>query len=355
MRRAISTVLVLLLMSGGITVFASEAGGPNDPLVSLSYAQTWADKLLDDADADISSTLNPVCDSAIEYALSTVDFNATTVKRTVYSGGTVTLKTGATLTLLSGAAAVSIKSGSIVNATVGASAVSGKINLNQYYIACENTTAVVTSSAESVFLLDGSYTIAAGTVSFSDVRSSDWFYSYVYFAADAGLIDGFGDGTFRPSSSLTVAQAIKLAACMHKHSRGESVSFADSQPWYKTYVDYAVEQGIIESSYASLSETRYNSEISRKEYVHIFYGALNKSCYSQISTVPDGSIPDVAVGDTWADEIYAFYRAGILTGSSGAGIAEHAFLPNDSIKRSEVTAVITRMLDSGQRISTDLS
>lgn len=58
------------------------------------------------------------------------------------------------------------------------------------------------------------------------------------------------------------------------------------------------------------------------------------SDYRQINTVADNKIPDVITTDTYALEIYTFYRAGILTGSDKNG----TFYPTNDIKRSEVAA-----------------
>ncbi|MBS7227117.1 MAG: S-layer homology domain-containing protein, partial [Oscillospiraceae bacterium] len=50
-------------------------------------------------------------------------------------------------------------------------------------------------------------------------------------------------------------------------------------------------------------------------------------------------------------KVYAFYRAGILTGYANTpGKTNGAFGPNDNIKRSEVATILIRMMDSGTRV-----
>ena len=49
------------------------------------------------------------------------------------------------------------------------------------------------------------------TPSFSDVRSTDWFYSYVETAVDNGLMLGYGDGTFGPSNPVTRAETAVIS------------------------------------------------------------------------------------------------------------------------------------------------
>ena len=50
---------------------------------------------------------------------------------------------------------------------------------------------------------------------FSDVSSSDWFYENVRASYEYDLINGYNDGKFHPNENLTIAQAIKLAACLN--------------------------------------------------------------------------------------------------------------------------------------------
>ena len=57
------------------------------------------------------------------------------------------------------------------------------------------------------------------------------------------------------------------------------------------------------------------------------------------------------MNDTYASEIYTFYRAGILTGSDAQG----TFNPDSSIKRSEVAAILIRMYDANARQAVTLS
>ena len=51
---------------------------------------------------------------------------------------------------------------------------------------------------------------AIGEVRFTDVRESDWFYADVAGAVQYGWIEGYGDGTFRPGSSITRAEVTAI-------------------------------------------------------------------------------------------------------------------------------------------------
>ena len=148
---------------------------------------------------------------------------------------------------------------------------------------------------------------------------------------------------------MTVAQAIKLASALHQMNHRGDVLLKNGYPsWYSTYVDYAIANGLIESAYGNYTAAQMNSAVTRAEFVHIFHAAADD--LREMNTVADGAIPDVKTGNAFAAEIYDFYRAGILTGSDANG----TFHPADSIKRSEVAAILIRMYDSSVRRSITL-
>lgn len=176
---------------------------------------------------------------------------------------------------------------------------------------------------------------------FYDVDSDDWFYESVKSAWEQELIDGVTARYFKPERSLTVAQAVKLAAALHQK---QSVGFVTLQNggthWYDNYVNYAVANGLIEAAYQSKSAEAMNAAVTRAEFVHILSKLLNAGTINTVN-----NIPDVKSGDAYADEIFAFYRAGILTGSDRLG----TFHPESSLKRSEAAAILVRLYDATQR------
>ncbi len=52
----------------------------------------------------------------------------------------------------------------------------------------------------------------ASSVSFADVEVKSWYAEYVGAAVEYGLIQGFGDGTFRPEATITREQAMSMTA-----------------------------------------------------------------------------------------------------------------------------------------------
>lgn len=187
---------------------------------------------------------------------------------------------------------------------------------------------------------------------FTDVSDDAWYADNVRAAYEYGLINGQSATRFAPDSSLTVAEAVKLAACLHSIYNTGSADFAASSPWYRTYVDYALQNGILIAE-----RSDYTQPASRAVFASVLAAALPAEALTAINTIEDGAIPDVSMSASYADAVYLLYRAGVLTGSDSAG----SFLPSGTIKRSEAAAIVTRMADPSLRrtfslaVSTELT
>ena len=182
---------------------------------------------------------------------------------------------------------------------------------------------------------------------FTDVKSDSWYYEDVDNAVRLGIINGKTETKFAPDDNLTYAEAIKLAACMYQLYKDGSVYLVPGgSPWYQIYVDYAKEHGIITENFSEKIPD-VNVKATRAGYMEIFASALPDEALKGINNVPDGSIPDVPMVHESSAGIYKLYRAGILAGVN----TKHNCKPEDNIKRSEVAAIITRMMDETKRVT----
>jgi len=182
---------------------------------------------------------------------------------------------------------------------------------------------------------------AAADLKFVDVSPEAWYYGDVKNAVETGLVNGKTETTYCPDDELTYAEAVKLAACMHQKNETGTVSLVNGDPWYKSYADYAKMKNIIAKDY------EWSAKATRAGYMAIFAHALPDSSLAKMNEVPDGSIPDVPMSRAEAPEIYKLYRAGILQGSDD----KFSCKPDDNIKRSEVAAILTRMMFTASRKS----
>jgi len=177
----------------------------------------------------------------------------------------------------------------------------------------------------------GSFVLSGGKeISYADVRKYDWFSESVMQATSLGLMIGRGENRFDPKGHVTLAEAVTLAARIHKGDAAGSTDFVQGTPWYQVYVDYALQNGILDAA-----PTEPNRAATRLEFAQILASALPNEKLQGINAVYEGEIPDVADDAS----VYLLYRAGVLTGMDEWG----TFCPGNPILRSEVAAVVTRM------------
>lgn len=187
---------------------------------------------------------------------------------------------------------------------------------------------------------------------FRDVAAGAWYNNDVEYAYSAGLINGKSADIFDPDANMTVAEAVKLASVMYEINVGGSSDInafvdrmtANASPWYANWAAYAREKGIVTEDY------NYNANISRADYMDLFSRALSDSDLGAVNTIADGAIRDVPATHRRAAGIYKLYRAGVVQGNE-----QHLCLPEDPIRRSEVSAVLTRMMYPALRIRFDIN
>ena len=180
---------------------------------------------------------------------------------------------------------------------------------------------------------------------FVDVTSANWFYSDVEKSYKLGLMNGKSDTTFVPDGTVTLAEAITVAARMNAIYNSQTIAEATGNSWYQPYVDYAVKKAIITSGQYS----DYTALATREQVALMFVRALPSSWYTQKNLFL--TIPDVPASSASFAAIQRLYNAGVITGVDD----KYNFKPNDNIKRSELSAIINRvaLVDSRLRVVTE--
>lgn len=95
----------------------------------------------------------------------------------------------------------------------------------------------------------------------TDVRPDDWFDSFVCKARLEGLVSGYPDRTFRPSSSINFAEAAKITAAAY----GVDVR-AGGDVWYRAAVDALSAKHAIPPSIRGVDQ-----KITRGEMAEMIY------------------------------------------------------------------------------------
>ncbi|MCE3203654.1 S-layer homology domain-containing protein [Paenibacillus sonchi] len=87
------------------------------------------------------------------------------------------------------------------------------------------------------------------TISFKDLKKSNWYYSEVAKAVKAGYIGGYENNTFRPNASLTRQEAAVIAAKILKlNTKASTAKFKDSSKfaaWSRGAIAAAADKKVI--------------------------------------------------------------------------------------------------------------
>lgn len=216
------------------------------------------------------------------------------------------------------------------------------------------TSPSVTDTPEPTAAVTTTPVSASSKMTFKDVSAQAWFYDDLRYCVRAGLLNGVSKKEFEPNNELTVAQAITLTARMHQLHETEEITLKNQRfgrKWYKPYVKYALEEGLIAESYQSYSRKEMNAPVTRGELAEMMYRVLPREELEAINDIADNAIPDVKDFSDNAEAIYTLYRAGVLTGyTDTSGITEHTCKADQAPKRSEAAVIAARVMDSTRRV-----
>jgi hypothetical protein len=104
-----------------------------------------------------------------------------------------------------------------------------------------------------ISLLNLAYVVyAVQTADFTDVTPGSWYYQYATYARSKGFISGYGDGSFHPNDNITRAEAISMtmdiAGIITYGTSSTTNRFSDvsTNDWFASAVAVATDYGIIE-------------------------------------------------------------------------------------------------------------
>lgn len=156
--------------------------------------------------------------------------------------------------------------------------------------------------AEFITLLNHAWGFTEkASVSFQDVKETDWFYEAVAQALSAGYTKGYADGTFQPNKTITRAEAaVMMANALGLSANESSARFTDAAEmpaWAQDSVRAVVAAGIMSGHPdGSFGATK---SITRAEAVsalnRIEAGQAEQATPNFIITEPDTTISDATI------------------------------------------------------------
>ncbi len=205
---------------------------------------------------------------------------------------------------------------------------------------------------------------AAENASFSDVKTTAWYYNDVTECAKLGIVAGFEDGTFRPDEKVSSVQFITMLARTFYNDKVEEAkkSKPAGTPWYWANLKAAEDVGMSKGLKAvdDNAMDRYEmaavlnnvidgqsvilmvSAVSYRKYINGEIEApLEGMWASEKAKAAQQSIRDWdSVPSQYQDAVSMCYALGALSGMS-----DGTFSGTQSMTRAQACVVITRMKD----------
>ena len=172
---------------------------------------------------------------------------------------------------------------------------------------------------------------------FTDVKEENWFYPYVKFIYEKGIMSGTGEGIFAPNATTTRAQLVTMLYRLEGKPEVSDEAVFDDVPageWYSAPVTWANEKGIV-TGYGDGTFGPHNT-LTREQLALMLWRYADK---------PEGEgdldqFADADKVDTWAaDALRWCVGKGIITGKGG-GILD----PLGDANRAEIATMLMRFM-----------
>ncbi|WP_158633924.1 S-layer homology domain-containing protein [Radiobacillus deserti] len=184
--------------------------------------------------------------------------------------------------------------------------------------------------------------VHADSFSFKDVPTNKPYASAVYKLAERNIIGGYSDGTFKPSASITRGQAATIMAKILKldTKNVKDPGFTDVSPdlWSYGAIAAAADKGIF-NGYGNGSFGP-NDSITRAQMASILIKAFDFNYYSYNTNNYDSAFQpffDIKNVFSHRDSIHTLHKLGIVSGTS-----PHTYSPNKAITRAQAAVLITK-------------
>ncbi len=178
-----------------------------------------------------------------------------------------------------------------------------------------------------LFMLSGlaSKVFTAQAVPFKDIAATDWYCGAVSRAKDAGILEGYPDGSFQPEGLVTYAEFLRMAI-------KDALPVVEGH-WAAGYYDQGVERNLF-TEY-EIRKGSLDQPIPRKYMALVFAGLLPEN-----DSVPIGKFSDID-----ARSAFEYYIAKSAAGNLLIGYPDGTFRPEDFLTRAEAATAFVRLLD----------
>ncbi len=182
--------------------------------------------------------------------------------------------------------------------------------------------------------VDAAFSKIATTISFRDVKQSDYYYDAVKWAVEKGITEGTSAETFSPRASCTRAQTVTFLwrAAGSPEPTGTVNPFSDLSPnaYYYKAVLWAIENGITQGT--STDTFSPDATVTRGQTVTFLHRAAGAPSHGG-----NAAFLDISDNDYYSDAVAWAEQSGITSGTGNG-----KFSPNADCTRGQIVTLLYR-------------
>lgn len=188
-------------------------------------------------------------------------------------------------------------------------------------------------------------------ISFTDVATTDWFFSYVRHVANNNIMQGTDTETFEPRATFIRAQVVATLYRMVHGGPSTQFPYADNrmvfddvaeEAWFSHYVAWAYDNDIVQG----LGNNRFGGAqyVTREQFAAMLHRFAAFRAYDVAINAGEqwSDFTDIHDISDWAEDafIWANYH-GLITGRTATTI-----VPGGTAQRAEAAAILTRFMQT---------
>lgn len=177
---------------------------------------------------------------------------------------------------------------------------------------------------------------------FTDISTSDWFYSDVMFVYENGLFSGTDSRSFSPNASMTRAMLVTVLYRLEGEPAGTgSSSFSDvsSGSYYEKAVAWAAANGIVTGTGSTSFSP--DAKVTREQLAAILYRYAQYKKLDTDAGAKLDSFSDAGNVSGYASEALSWaVSEGLINGASGR------LMPKGDATRAQVAAILHRFVEN---------
>ncbi len=188
------------------------------------------------------------------------------------------------------------------------------------------------------------------SISFADVKETDWYFESVKFANANRLMSGVSETEFAPMNHLTRGMLVTILYRLEKEPDCSASTFSDVEDgmWYTKGIAWAAENNVV----SGVGDNQFapNSNITREQIALIMYNYSNLHAFDTKESKSVAEFKDANSVSAWAKEAVEWaVGAGLLSGK-GDGILD----PKGNATRAEIATILMRYVEKYRKSGCEL-